>query len=316
MAGSSGWLGNLRRWWLAAGEAGLVCEIAADYVAALRSCDRGIEAWAAESLPQDAVRPGPLSENISKAAPVADVVQKVLSRVANGQRRCALLVPDLVARVAVLDFDTLPDNHGEADALVRWRLGRDLPFDLKQAVLSFNVQPGQGGKREVLAAVAVHNLVRQYEQCLESAGVKPAWVTLSTLAAADFLNGAAGPRLLVKRDHSSLGLTLVHQGAVRFFRSLSLSVTQGPMGAALFFDKVYPALVYFQDQWGEPVSEVLWAGSADEGATLGELLERETGCKLTNINLSDFDVPYIGGARLPADRRLLPSLGWARGEMQ
>jgi len=306
----------LRRWWSAAGEAGLVCEIAADYVTALRTSGRGIEAWAAEPLPEGAVRPGPLSENVPKAAPVAEVVQKVLSKVSNGHGRCALLVPDLVARVALLDFDTFPDNQMEADALVRWRLGRDLPFDLKQAVLSFSAQPGQGNKREVLAAVAIHSLVRQYEQCLEPAGVKPAWVTLSTLAATDFLNGAAGPRLLVKRDHSSLGLTLVHQGAVRFFRSLSLPVTEGPTSAAPFFDKVYPALVYFQDQWGEPVSEVLWAGPAGEGAALGELLERETGCKLANLNLGEFDVPYTGGARLPADRRLLPSLGWARGEME
>ncbi len=316
MAGSSGLLGNWRRWLSAAGEAGLVCEIAADYVTALRLGRRGVEAWAAEPLLEGAVNPGPLSENVPKAAPVADVVQKVLARVADSQRRCALLVPDLLARVALLDFDTFPDNHQEADALVRWRLGRDLPFDLKQAVLSFTVQPGQANKREVLAAVAVQSLVRQYEQCLEPAGVKPAWVTLSTLAAADYLNGDAGPRLLVKRDHTSLGLTLVHQGAVRFFRSLPLPVTEGPMDAAPLFDKIYPALVYFQDQWGEPVREVVWAGSAGEGAALGELLERETSCKVSNLNLSDIDVPYTGGTRLPADRRLLPSLGWARGEME
>ena len=315
MPASSGLFANLRRWWSAAGEAGLVCEIAADYVAALRCTSRGIEAWAAESLPADAVQPGPLSENIPKTTPVAEVVQKVLTKVAHGHHRCALLVPDLVARVALLDFDTFPDNPQEADALVRWRLGRDLPFDLKQAVLSFRAQPAQNGKREVLAAVAVHALIRQYEQCLPE-GLQPGWVTLSTLAAAGILDGAAAPRLLVKRDHGSLGLTLMHRGGVRFFRSLTLPASEGPLSGAPLFDKVFPALVYFQDQWGEPVAEALWAGPAGEGAALGEILERENSCKLANLNLSDFDLPYTGGAQLPADRRLLPSLGWARGELQ
>ena len=146
-------------------------------------------------------------------------------------------------------------------------------------------------------------------------GLKPAWVTLSTLAAAEFLDGEA-PRLLVKHDCGSLGLAIAHQGAVRFFRSLPFPASERPMSAAPFFDKVYPALVYFQDQWGEPVGEAVWAGSAGEGAALGELLERETGCKLHNLNLSGYEMPRPTGTQLPADRRLLPSLGWARGEME
>ncbi|HXE74151.1 MAG TPA: hypothetical protein VNN18_00760 [Candidatus Xenobia bacterium] len=305
----------MRRWWTAAGEAGLVCEIAADYVAAVRCAGRGIQAWAAEPLPEGAVQPGPLSENIAKGAPVSEAVEKVLAKVVHGHHRCALLVPDLVARVALLDFDTFPDNPQEADALVRWRLGRDLPFDLKQAVLSFRVQPGQNGKREVLAAVAVHGLIRQYEHCLPE-GLEPGWVTLSTLAAGNLLAGAGSPRLLVKRDHGSLGLTLVHRGGVRFFRSLPLAAGEGPLGAASLFDKVFPALVYFQDRWGEAVGEVFWAGPAGEGAALGELLERETGAKVAAVSLTEVDLAYTGGAQLPADRRLLPSLGWARGELQ
>ena len=49
---------RFQRWWQAAGEAALVCEIAADYVSALRCGERGVEAWAVEPLPEGAVQPG------------------------------------------------------------------------------------------------------------------------------------------------------------------------------------------------------------------------------------------------------------------
>ncbi len=304
-----------RRWWEAAGEAALVCEIAADYVSALRCGERGVEAWAVESLPEGSVHPGPLSENIPNAGPVADALGRAVRAVGNGRRHCALLVPDLVARVALLEFENLPDNPQEADALVRWRLGRDLPFDLKQAVVSFERQPGRGTTHEVLAAVAVRSLLRPYEECAQRVGLKPGWVSLSTLAAADYL-GDGAPQLLVKRDLGSLGLAIAHEGRTRFFRSLPLPPAERPGFVEPLFEKIFPALVYFQDQWNQAVTEAVWAGPGGDGAALAELLERETGCKLAHLSLSAQSLPRAAVGDAAADRRLLPALGWARKEME
>ncbi len=308
-------MSGVRRWWEAAGEAALVCEIAADYVSALRCGERGIEAWAVESLPAGAVQPGPLNENISDTATVSDALSRAVRAVGNGRRHCALLVPDMVARVALLEFENLPDNPQEADALVRWRLGRDLPFDLKQAAVSFERQPGRGVAHEVLAVVAVRSLLRPYEECVERLGLKPGWVTLSSLAAADYV-GNGSPRLLVKRDHSSLGLAIAHEGRTRFFRSLAMPPAERPGVVEPLFEKIFPALVYFQDQWNQPVSEAIWVGPGGDGAALGELLERETGCKLSHLSLSSEALPRAATGDAAADRRLLPALGWARKEME
>ena len=312
----SGGIGNrLRRWWEAAGEAALVCEIAADYVSALRCGERGVEAWAVESLPEGSVQPGSLSENIPNVNAVADVLGRVVRAVGNGRHHCALLVPDLVARVALLEFESLPDKPEEADALVRFRLGRDLPFDLKQATLSFQRQPGRGSTQEVVAVVAVRSLLRPYEECVERLGLKPGWVTLSTLAAADYVDNGS-PQLLVKRDLGSLGLVIAHEGRTRFFRSLPLSPAERPGVVEPLFEKIYPALVYFQDQWNQAVTEAVWAGPGGDGAALAELLERETGCKLSHLNLNAQSLPRAAAGDAAADRRLLPALGWARKEME
>lgn len=308
-------MSGLRRWWDAAGEAALVCEIAADYVSALRCGERGVAAWAVESLPDGAVQPGTLSENIADATPVAEALGRALRAVGNGRRHCALLVPDLVARVAMLEFENLPDNPQEADALVRWRLGRDLPFDLKQAAVSFERQPGRGSAHEVLAVVAVRSLLHSYEACVEKLGLKPGWVTLSSLAAADYV-GNSSPRLLVKRDHGSLGLAIAHEGRTRFFRSLPMPPAERPGFVEPLFEKIFPALVYFQDQWNQSVGEAIWVGPGGDGAALGELLERETGCKLSHLNLASESLPRAATGDAAPDRRLLPALGWARKEME
>jgi hypothetical protein len=305
----------MRRWWQAAGEAALVCEIAADYVSALCCGEGGVQAWAIESLPHGAVHPGPLSENIPNVNTVADALGRAVRTVGNGRHHCALLVPDLVARVVLLEFENLPDKPEEADALVRWRLGRDLPFDLKQAAVSFERHSGRGSAHEVVAVVAVRSLLRSYEECVERLGLKPGWVSLSTLAAADYLEDGA-PKLLVKRDLGSLGLVISHEGRTRFFRSLPLPAAERPGYVQPLFEKIYPALVYFQDQWNQPVTEAVWAGPGGDGAALAELLERETGCKLSHLNLSADSLPRAASGDAAADRRLLPALGWARKEME
>ena len=308
-------LNRLRRWVSASAEVSLVVEIAGDYVAALRHCPGRVDAWAVRTLAEGAVRPGPLAENITDQAAVREALEHVVGPVADGARRCVLLVPDLLARVAVLEFDHFPERAEEADALLRWRLSKDLPFDVAQAVLAYQAQPGRGRSQEALVTVCLRHLLRPYEECVEALGVHPGWVTLSTLAALGWLgsNGAA-PRLLVKRDHASLGLAVVHGGAVRLFRRVPVPKGSGSQNEEAMFDKIYPAVVYFQDQWGQPVGEGVLASPERITGSLGQRLERELGCTVTEVNPAGLDLPPSPVSGSGPDHRLTPALGWARGE--
>lgn len=306
-------LRRCRGWLNAPAEVALVCEVAADYVAALRHRRGRVEAWATRPLPEGAVRPAPLTDNIADRAAVTVALEQVVGAVADGERRSTLLLPDLVARAAVLEFDRLPERPEEAEALLRWRLSKDLPFDVTQAALSFEVRPGHATGQEALVVVCLRNLLRQYEECVEGLGLQPGWVTLSTLAAVGALEGSGtAPRLMVKRDHSSLGLAVVHGGAVRLFRCVP-----APASALLdeeaLFDKVYPALVYFQDQWGEPVREAVLAGDGLARSELGLRLQRELGCAVSQLDPAAFDLPPAPASGAPPDQRLAPGLGWVRG---
>lgn len=293
-------------------EVSLVCEIAADYVAALRQRRGRIEAWATRSLPSGAIRPGPLTDNLADSAAVQDAVKAVLGAVAAGHRRCILIVPDLLARVVLLDFDRIPERADQAEALLRWRLAKDLPFDVSQSTISHQTQPGKNGNQEVLVAVCQQGLVHQYEERLESLGLDVGWVVLSTLATLGWLGAESErPRLLIKGSPDSMGLSVLHAGSVRFFRSV---LATGAWTVDRLFEKSYPALVYFQDKWGESVADALVCGLGAQGAELATRLQREAGCSVRVPDLGAQELPpstLSGGA---ADERLVPSLGWIKAE--
>jgi len=299
-------------WLSASADVPLVCEIAADYVAAVRHHHGRIEAWAMRSLPPGAVRPASLAENIADRSAVQLALEHAVGAVADGRRRCALLVPDLLARVAVLEFDHLPERAQEAEALLRWRLGKDLPFDVTQAALSFQAQPGRSGGRDALVAVSLRNLVRQYEECVEALGLQPGWVTLSTLAALGGWEASPAPRLLVKRDHGSLSVVIAQGEAVRLFRSLP-----APAGDALeeeaLLEKVYPAAVYFQDHWGEPVGEAVLVSVGENRLPSAQRLQRELGCAVTEFSPEAMELPPSALSGAVSDTRLAPCWGWVRG---
>lgn len=314
MAASARFRDRWRHWFHEPGEVRLVCEIAADYVAAVRHHRGRIESWAAGPLPEGAVQPAPLAENIANPGALQEALEHVLGMVADGLRRCVLIVPDLVARVALLEFDHLPERVEEAERLLRWRLKKDLPFDVRQAVLSYQTQAGHASTREALVVVCLRGLLRQYEECLERLGVQPGWVTLSTLAVLGCLDSSGAPGLLVKRDHGSLGLAIVHGQAVRLFRSLPTAGGSRPLSENLLLEKVWPAAVYFQDQWNQPVSEVVWAGAGRAQPELMQQLEREAGCRVTEFSPAAFGLPVSPISGAAPDHRLAASVGWVGGE--
>lgn len=301
-------------WFQTSREIRLVCEIATDYVAATRFQQRSVEAWAVRPLPAGAVRPTPMADNIADHAAVQQALQQVVGAVGKGERGCILLVPDLLARVALLDFDQWPARAEEADGLLRWRLKKDLPFDVNQAALAYQVQPGRSAAQEVLAVASLRSLVHQYESCAEALGLHPGWVTPSTLAALGCLDGAGeGARLLVKRDQASLSLAILHGNNVRLFRCLPLSAAGGLESDALF-EKVYPAVVFFQDQWEQPLREVLLLGLEEWEGALARRFEGEAGCSARNLGPTDFRLPTEATTGQAPDHRITPSLGWVLGE--
>ena len=110
-------------------------EIAADGIAMSRT--RGPASLQFMPLPPGCLSPSPVKENILDPVAFAETVGKLVPPGGGrGRRGAALILPDNSVRIAVLDFDNLPDKEEERRPLIRFRLRKSVPFDVDDAALS------------------------------------------------------------------------------------------------------------------------------------------------------------------------------------
>jgi type IV pilus assembly protein PilM len=193
----------------------------------------------------------PLRDNVLMPDELAAAVRRIVPENGNKKRReTALILPDYCARVAVLDFDNFPDDPKEQISLVRFRLKKSVPFDVESAAVGYWAQPAQGGKRDIVAAVAPLEIIARYEAPFRAAGMNPGFVTTSALAMLPLVEGPE-VTVIAKLTGRVLTLMIVKDGALKLVRCLE----SGDVAADL-----YPTFAYVEDQLGVKVSRLLLCG--------------------------------------------------------
>src|ERR1700722_3665309 len=168
----------------------LACEIAADRVLAGRAADAGrmVEMASAQELAPGMVVPDLMEANLRDGVAVRQAIESALGSVAGRSRDVIAILPDTAVRVVLLDFETLPSKRDEAEAVVRFRLKKSLPFDPENARISYHAHPTAKGVQAV-AAVVLKTVLQEYESAFRDAGYNPGMVMPSMLAA---IGGADG----------------------------------------------------------------------------------------------------------------------------
>jgi type IV pilus assembly protein PilM len=307
------------------------CEISPSGVCLARwdgsSSGLGASAW--RPLSEGAVEVSPLRENLLRA----DEVERALSGCLDSLGRSnglqsggrtvdvALVIPDQAARVFFLSFDSFPSKAAQAIPLVRWKLKKSVPFDIETSAVSYLATRG-GGEWRVLAVVSPEIIVRQYERLAESLGLKPRFVTLSTLGClgllpSDEAEQIKGRFLVVKYSPPWLTTAIVHEGSVRLFRTVSIGSGSGLRGTASeealqeILESIHPSVAYFQDNFGMPLEAAFLSG-------LGEYTEAITDSLTNELHLPARALlrvsapPAAGWDSLDAERHLAALSGIAR----
>jgi hypothetical protein len=148
-------------------------------------------------LPDGALRPSPVQPNVADAAALRAQVAAARPRVAPSGGPIALCVPDPVARVAILQLETMPSRRSEVADLVAWRLKKQIPYRVEDARVAWQVLGARGSQSVVLAAAMKRRVLAEYEDALRAEGFEPGSVTTTTLALAEALPPHAGDTLLV-----------------------------------------------------------------------------------------------------------------------
>ncbi len=160
---------------------------------------RRIRALKRHHLATQLVRLSTEENNISEVAAFARDLTTLI-----GSRRCAsvaLSLPNQCAHIALLDFDVLPENPTECASLVRWKLEKDLQIpaaDCRVAYRAFGLPAGDKlldcSKHRILAAAIRNNVLTQYEQACEQAGLLPVAVGIQGLQLFDL------SRAMIRQD--------------------------------------------------------------------------------------------------------------------
>lgn len=260
----------------------VACEISADAVVAARANHHGqLEAYTAKELPHGVVSPGLTEANVVRADWLRDTIKSALDEVAGRARDIVTILPDAAVRVVLLDFETLPEKREEAEAVVRFRLKKSLPFDVDKARLSYQVQAGSSSKElKVIAAVALASVLDEYEATFRDIGYAPGVVLPSMLAALGAVD-AARPTLVVKVDPLTTSIAIMERQQLLLFRTLENARGLNITGEQLAED-VYPSVVFFQDTYKLDVERVYVAGLPHSEVAL-ESLHAQTGVEVQEL---------------------------------
>ena len=259
----------------------VACEIAADRVIAARASDSGqvLELCSTSELTPGCVVPDLAENNLRQPNSVVKALRGALETIGARSRDVVVVLPDAAVRVVLLDFETLPSGQEEAEGVVRFRLRKSLPFDVDKAKVSYHAETAGSGVR-VVAAVALKNVVEDYEAAIREAGFSPGVVLPSMLAAL----GAAPadkPTLVVKVDAHTTSIAILDQGQLLLFRTLENMRGVTISGDQLAED-IYPSVVFFQDTYNTNIEQIFVAGISDV-AGAAPALETQTGAEVREL---------------------------------
>jgi type IV pilus assembly protein PilM len=259
----------------------LACEIAADRVIAARASDSGhvLELCSTNELSPGCVVPDLAENNLRERNSVVSALRSALETLGGRSRDIVAVVPDAAVRVVLLDFETLPSGKEEAEGVVRFRLRKSLPFDVDKAKVSYQAETAGAGVR-VVAAVALQNVIEDYEAAFREAGFSPGVVLPSMLAAL----GAAPadrPTLVVKVDAHTTSIAILDHGQLLLFRTLEN--TRGvTIGGDQLAEDIYPSVVFFQDTYNTNIDQIFVAGISDV-AGAAPALQAQTGAEVREL---------------------------------
>jgi hypothetical protein len=174
---------------------------------------RRLASFARVALGEGALVPTPHERNLVRPDEVRDALAQVARTLDAVREEIALLVPDGVARLVLLEA---PPNV-RPDEYARFRLASNLPYPAREAV----VQAEAAGPGRILAAVAWRAVLAEYEDAARAAGLQQGRMDLAPLAGLHALRRAAprgGSVDLVLGD-VAYALALHDGGALRVLRN-------------------------------------------------------------------------------------------------
>lgn len=285
---------------------------------------------ASESLPEGAIEPSLMKPNVLAPEPVSLALGSVLSKIAPGDHRISLLLPDQIARVAILGFASLPRTRRELLDLVRFRMAKSLPFKSEAAVVDLMLLDGSGvgptsARASVLAAFINRPVLEQYEDLLIRKGFWPGLVGLTSIELCNLFRDRIGSSSGDDKDALLMNITR-HDMTLLIFRGPELIFYRckpHPAGAAgeetiaALRREVYTSFAFYQEKLlGRGIGRAYLRSVGVPIEAVRDVVAGEAGCSLEMLDLSG-RVGVVKGVEFGAEQAIeaAPAVGAVVGRL-
>jgi Tfp pilus assembly PilM family ATPase len=245
-------------------------------------------AFATEPLPEGAVVPGLTGTNIPSTGMVSGALRVALARAGLlSRRRAALLVPDSVARVSMLNFDQIPARASDLDQLLRWQLRKATPFPIDEAQVGSFVAHKDGPSTALAGVVARRDVIAQYEAVTDALSIHAGLVDLSSFNVINAVlasgSAPAGDWLLVSLAPEATTLAIMRGQNLMFYRH-RLTVDEEPLSTL-----VHQTAMYHEDRLGGKQFARVWLCGGTLVGTNAEVARDEISERL-NVQAEVVDI--------------------------
>jgi type IV pilus assembly protein PilM len=178
-------------------------------------------------------------------------------------RAISVVLPDHLARVALLPFEDLPRTRREVLDLVRWKMKKAVPFKVEEATVDYQVMPGMeadGGAAPgytLLAVLIPSASVEEHESIFTKQGIHAGLIDLSSFSLASLYRSVA-EREVPAGDFMMLNATSVfftamifRDGRLIFYRCKATgapSEGNGEAASRMLRREVQASLMYYQER--------------------------------------------------------------------
>jgi len=236
-------------------------------------------AAASLELPAGTLKLSMAERNIIEPEAFKQTLRAVLERAGVlGDGRIGLVLPDPVARVALLPAaEVRARGRAEREELIRFRLKNAVPFDIREAHLSFREVGAPGQEPTFLVVAILRSILDEYEGACRALGVEPGLVQLTGLAILDAVEESRPPadRVLVNWDEGYISILVSRFGSPALARTLTGTSASDP--EQVMREATQTILYYRERLGGEGIAHAVVRSAAMLPAEAARLLEQPLG---------------------------------------
>lgn len=206
-----------------------------------------------------------------------------------GTPRVMVSLPDAVSKIMLLDVEERFKSRAEGLDIIRWKLKKNLPFDVADAHVDYQqLQHRENGSLELLVAAVSRPVIQQYEDLILEAGLTPVAIDTTLFSMHRLFEPhleASEACCLVYAYKKMLGIVLYRNGMPEFMRVKELTGS-GVLDHRVFME-LKTTLLAIRDRLADaPLTHLFYTVPSVDAAAFREILAEVAGVVPTLLEVT------------------------------